>query len=98
VPHRVRRLPQADEDIFDIWANIATDSPTAADRLVQRFYAAEDLIAQFPEIGEARPDLAPEIRKWTVGAYLMFYRVTEDTVLITRVIYGARDLPSALDD
>jgi toxin ParE1/3/4 len=74
------------------------DSPKAADRLVQRFYQAEDLLAQFPEIGEARPDLAPDIRKWAVGAYLMFYRVTADTVLITRVLYGARDLPGALDN
>ena len=94
----MRRLARADEDIFDIWATIATDSPRAADRLVQRFYAAEDLLAQFPEIGEARSDLAPEIRKWTVGAYLMLYRVTEDAVVIVRVLYGARDLPSVLDD
>ena len=34
--------------MFDIWATIAVDNQRGADRLVERFYAAEDLLAAFP--------------------------------------------------
>jgi toxin ParE1/3/4 len=75
---------------------IAIDKPKAADRFVGRIYAAEDLLANFPQIGEARADLAPELRKWTVGPYLMFYRVTPEGIDIVRILHGAQDLPTLM--
>jgi toxin ParE1/3/4 len=57
--------------MFDIWATIAVDSERAADRLIARFYAAEELLGAFPEIGEARTEIAAELRKWTVTPYVM---------------------------
>ncbi len=83
--------------MFDIWATIAVDSQSAADRLAARFYAAEDLLGAFPEIGEARPEIAADLRKWTVSPYVMLYRVTADAVEIVRVVHGARDLPALFD-
>jgi len=43
-------------------------------------------------MGFRRDDLAPELRAWPVGNYLIFYRVQNNTVDIVRVIHGARDL------
>lgn len=97
MPLRVRRLPQAVEDAFDIWATIAVDNERAADRLVARFYAAEDLLAAFPEIGEARPEIATDLRKWTVSPYVMLYRVTDIAVEVVRIVHGARDLPKLFE-
>jgi len=94
VPLRVRRLPQANDDLWELWATIAIDKPKAANRFVGRIYAAEDLLADFPQLGEARTDLAPDLRKWTVGLYLMFYRITPDGVDIVRIVHGAQDLPA----
>ena len=96
MPNRVRRLPKADDDLWELWAAIAIDKPKAADHFVQRIYAAEDLLADFPEIGEARPEFAPGLRKWTVGPYLMFYRVTPAGIDIVRIVHGAQDLPTPL--
>jgi toxin ParE1/3/4 len=96
VPLKVRRLPLAIQDLDEIWMTIAMDSPRAADNLARRFFDAEDRLADFPELGEARPDIAPGLRKWTVGNYLIFYRVDPDAVTIVRVVHGARDLPAAL--
>ncbi|MGH6957416.1 MAG: type II toxin-antitoxin system RelE/ParE family toxin [Caulobacteraceae bacterium] len=95
---RLLRQPAAEDDLLDIWATVALDKPMAADRLIRRFYAAEDLLAEFPEIGEARPDLAPGLRKWTVGSYLMLYRVSDEDVVVVRVLHGARDLSIALGE
>lgn len=97
MPLRVRRLPQAVDDLFDIWATLAVDNEHAADRLIERFYAAEDLLGAFPEIGEARPEIAMDLRKWTVSPYVMLCRVTSDAVEIVRVVHGARDLPGLFE-
>jgi toxin ParE1/3/4 len=60
--------------------------------LVERVYAAETLLAEFPEIGESRPQLGAHVRKWTVGNYVVFYRVEADAIVIIRILHGARDL------
>ena len=80
--------------MWELWATIALDKPKAADRFVERIYAAEDLLADFPEIGKARNDVAPGLRKWAVGSYLMFYRVAPDAIEIVRILHGAQDLPA----
>ncbi|HZZ90552.1 MAG TPA: type II toxin-antitoxin system RelE/ParE family toxin [Caulobacteraceae bacterium] len=96
--HKVKRLPRADDDLWELWAHIAVERPKAADRLVARFYAAEDLLSDFPQLGEARPDLAPDLRKWTVDPYLMLYRITHEAIEIVRILHGAQDLAAVLGE
>jgi toxin ParE1/3/4 len=83
--------------MFEIWVRIAVDSPRAADRMVTRFYAAEDLLGEHPEIGEARPEIARDLRKWTVAPYVIFYRIAADAVEIVRFIHGAQDFSALFD-
>jgi toxin ParE1/3/4 len=87
----------ADADLDSIWLYIAADSIPAAERQIQRIEAAERRHSEFPEPGPARPDLHPDLRSWTVGNYLLFYRIDPDAVTIVRVVHGARDLPAALE-
>jgi toxin ParE1/3/4 len=89
---RLRRTRMADADLDSIWLYIATDSIAAAERQVQSFERAERRLAEFPELGPARPDLRPGLRSWTVGAYLILYRIDPDALPIVRVLHGARDL------
>lgn len=93
---KVHRLPQADDDLWEIWATIALERPKAADRFVSRIYAAEDLLCEFPQLGEARPELAADLRKWTVGPYLMLYRLMPDAIEVVRILHGAQDLPTVV--
>jgi toxin ParE1/3/4 len=90
----VRRTKQADADLDEIWLHIALDNVTAADRLMERTAAAEDRLAAFPQIGQARPEIRPDLRHWPVGPYLIFYRIDQEEVSIVRVVHGARDLPA----
>ena len=89
----IQRTTQAEEDLIDIWIYIAQDNPGAADRVLddidERFHA----LADNPSMGRLRPDIAPELRYFTVGKYLILYRTVQDGVQIVRVIHGARDLP-----
>jgi toxin ParE1/3/4 len=94
---RLRRAPQAVLDADEIWMSIAVDSEGAADRLLTRIYDAEQRLADFPQMGRERPDIASDARSWAVGNYLILYRIAPDAVEIMRILHGARDLGEALE-
>jgi toxin ParE1/3/4 len=50
------------------------------------------LLAKNPCLGSARPDLAPDLRYFPVGSYLILYRETSDGVEIVSILQGARRL------
>lgn len=62
--HRLSRL--AESDLRDIWLYIAGDNVTAADRMVDRFTSAFDLLAGNPLLGEAQNHLRPGLRRFAV--------------------------------
>ena len=83
----------ADADLDAIWQYIARDSLPAADRVEDTLHAAMQMLAEFPGLGHARPDVAnPVYRFWTVKPYLIAYRVEADSLIVVRVLHGARDI------
>lgn len=95
---RTKREPKAAADLEDIWLHIAIDNVDAAERLIRQIYDAEDRLAEFPELGRARPELGRDIRSWAVGSYVVFYRISGAAVEVLRILHGARDLGEALDE
>jgi toxin ParE1/3/4 len=92
------RAARAEQDLIEIWTYVATDSPIAADRLLDRIDAVCRRLAENPRMGAARPDLAPQLRHFVTGPYLILYREAGAGVEIVRVLHGARDLPGLLDE
>ena len=90
----IRRTAFAESDLIGIWLYIAAESPTAADRLLDRIERRTQLLATQPFSGVARPDLGSDLREVVVGNYLMFYRVEGGEIVILRVLNGKRDLTS----
>jgi toxin ParE1/3/4 len=43
-------------------------------------------------LGRTREELAPELRSFPFGRYVIFYEVIPDGMAIVRVLHGARDL------
>jgi toxin ParE1/3/4 len=86
IPH------EADEDISEILAYIASDNFSAAlafyDRLIDLF----EMLADNANAGRGRPELKEDIRSFPEGNYLIFYRLWAGKIAIVRVIHGARDL------
>jgi toxin ParE1/3/4 len=89
---QVQRTTQANEDLVEIWGYIARDSFRAADRLLETIEEKCQLLAEFPQMGRQRDELAPGLRSFGVGAYLIFYRIIEDGIEVIRVLHGARHL------
>ena len=93
---RVLRTAQARLDLIEIWEFVARSSAARADRLTESIDAKCRLLAQFPEMGRSREELAPGVRSTLVERYVILYRPLEDGMEVLRVIHGSRDLPRAL--
>ena len=94
--------PLAKADIFDIWAYIAVDSESAADRVEQAIYDACEFLAEGPLRGHTRHDFTPRpLRFWTLNSYPNFtivYRPDADPIQIIAILHGKRNLRRILED
>ena len=84
-------------DLRGIWRYIAIEnhSPDAADRLADRITDVFALLARQPLLGEARDDLAPGVRSFVVGSYLVLYSPTRSGIRVIQVVPAARDIATA---
>jgi toxin ParE1/3/4 len=89
---RYRLTEQARQDLDDIWLYIAEDDPATADHFLDSLYEKFVLLAEQPLLGRLRPELAPNLRSFPVGNYVIFYRPTQDGIEVARVLHGARDI------
>ena len=89
---RFRRTAEAENDLLSIWQYIAEDNAQAANRLLLSIDEKCELLADNPKLGPARPDIAPDLRYFAVGSYLILYREISNSVEIVRVLHGARNL------
>ncbi len=89
---------QAREDLIAIWAYVADDNPSAADRVLDILDARMMRLAEHPLLGSARPDIAPGLRYLVSGNYLVLYRVMGESVEVVRVLHGARNLKALFEN
>ena len=82
------------DDLPGILSYIARDKPEAAVRFVELIERQCELLAEFPEAGEKREDLAAHLRLFTFRGYGIYFRNLDDRVRTERVIHGARDVTS----
>jgi toxin ParE1/3/4 len=91
MPHILIR-PRAEADLLEIWRYIAQDSPTNADRLLDRIHDTLNRLAAMPLMGQARFDLSPGLRIFPVGNYLIFFQPIEHGIEVIRVLHGRRHI------
>lgn len=89
---KVDRTPRSKRDVFDIWDYIASDSPRAAEKQLRRIDNVIATLAERPEAGRINSDLGAEIRSFPVDRYLVFYRPTQTTLTVLRILHAARDI------
>jgi toxin ParE1/3/4 len=94
--YRLHRL--AKSDLASIRTYVARDNPPAAARLISEFKKRFRLLASQPLMGEQRPDLAADLRSFSVGNYAIFYRATKGGIEVARVIHGVRDIKAQFED
>lgn len=92
----VKFSPEALRDLDKIYDYISNtlNSPVAADHTVNKILGKTDFLAENPEIGTQlffANDLYSGYRYMVSDNYLVFYRISGDSVYVDRVIYGKRD-------
>ena len=87
-----RIAPQAINDMSEIWVYIAHDNPVAADKMLDSFDDAFEMLRSLPDAGRIRDELSAGLRSYPVGNYLIFYRHWPDWLEIYRIIHGNKDL------
>jgi toxin ParE1/3/4 len=60
--------------------------------MVTAFERQLAMLAAMPGSGRKEPKLAPNLRSFPVGNYLLFYRPIADGIALVRVLHGARDI------
>lgn len=86
-----RLTPRAEADLVAVCDYIAADNPPAAARFLAKIEAQCRRLGENPQLGPARPEIAPDLRLWIMDRYVILYRVVADGVEIVRVAHGSRD-------
>lgn len=89
--------PQAVCDLEEIHDFIASENLVAALHLIDLFEKKFQTIAHTPEMGRNRQELAPKLRSFPVGNYVIFYRPDKKGIQVIRVLHGARDIESIFE-
>jgi toxin ParE1/3/4 len=50
------------------------------------------LLASQPLLGQLRPEFAPNLRSFSAGSYVIFYRPVRAGIEVMRVIHSARNI------
>jgi toxin ParE1/3/4 len=87
---RVDKTPRAKTDLVEIWCFIAKDNPDAADALVDSIEDRLKQLSNVPLSSEAVPHIGVDVRRSTVGNYVLYIRPIADGVQVIRVLHGAR--------
>jgi toxin ParE1/3/4 len=94
MPGEILRRPQARLDLIDIWNYIADDNEAAADRMFDRIEGVLQMLSEQPKAARERPGLAPELRSFPVGNYLLFYLPLPGGIDMVRVLSGYMGIAS----
>jgi len=89
---RIVRTARAEGDLIDIWTYIALDDERAADRVLDVLERKTKLLANNPNIGRERFDIAAGVRSLVSGSYLILYRILGDEVEVVRYVHVRRQL------
>jgi toxin ParE1/3/4 len=90
---RVIILPAAEQDIVDLGRSLLERAGRiTSDAMVERIFTKIELLGEFPRIGMPRDDFRPGTRVSAARPYLIFHTIANDTVIVLRVLHGARDI------
>lgn len=91
---RIQLLKVAEDDLTEILTYIAADRPSAAEPLVARIEKRLQLLTQNPHSGRIPNEeelIRLGYRYLVVENYLLFYTIEGRTILVHRILHGARD-------
>jgi toxin ParE1/3/4 len=101
----ITRRPQAEADLTDQFVYyLAAGGAELAERFLTAVEAATQRLLETPGIGAKRSFRHPSLQGLRMHPvrgferHLVFYHERDDGIEIVRVLHGARDIPSAMDE
>ena len=93
-----RLTPLAEADLEDIWQYTFLQwSPEQADAYVRGIVSAIAGLARGDKVG-LRTDVGPEYWKYHVGLHVIYFRQSEESVDVIRILHGRMDVERHLSD
>jgi toxin ParE1/3/4 len=89
---QVLRSRRAEADLQAILRYLEERSPAAADRFVEAIEEKGRALANHPEMGRIREEIAPDLRSTLVKPYVIFYRIRGEVVEVLRILHGKQDV------
>lgn len=89
--------PEAIQDLKATINYFATINIKAGEKLLDEFEKKCRYLIQFPKIGRSYPEIRPYLRGIPLDGYIIFYRLSQDTIEIMRIFKGNRDLETLFD-
>lgn len=99
VKYHVRLLKAAEEDFTELVSFIADDNPTAANAIADKIEKNLLLLSENPQLGRTPRDEEIRIlgyRYIIVHNYILFYTIEQKTILVHRILHGAKNYKSLL--
>ena len=96
MPH-ISKTVRAESDLDEHWFYIAQDNISAADALLDGIEQRLRLLANQPGMGRPRPELAPELRSFSIERYVIYYYPQDQGIVLVRVLHSARDIMAIAD-
>ncbi len=97
--HQIRFLSIAEQDLQEITAYIATDNVRAALAFIDKIQIQCQKLGLHPWLGKIPNDerlIQLGYRVLVIENYLLFYKVKGKTILIHRIVHGARNFHDLL--
>lgn len=89
---RLEISDEAEQDLVDIWKYIAEDSPVNAVRFLRKLADKYHWLTEHSEAGLKRDELLPGLCVYPYAKYMVYYRVTGNTLELVRILHSSRDL------
>lgn len=95
---RATRSEEAERDFDAIIDRMSGTNPEKAGEFAALVAAQCDIVAAHPKMGRSRESLRAGLRSFVVDRCVFFYRITDDGILIVRIIHGSQDADSIMRD
>lgn len=95
---KYRLTPRAERDLEEIWQYTVQEwSPAQGEKYVASLLNAMALLAKDPSRGRSAEKIRAGYRRRNVGTHVIFYKQTDDSIAIIRVLHQRMDLESQLE-